>query len=119
MKTTLCYTTTLTLVALLAGCGGGGDGPPMGQNAPVMGAIQVLNNTGMDLAGVEIQTIAGSTVDTTGGGLASGATFLFPNLPAGTYDVLAFPPGSGFQQILRYQDIVVSAGDLTDLTMTP
>ena len=107
------------LAAFAAGCGGGSGGGGQPASGPSSGAIQVLNNSGMDLADVEIHVVGGAKVDEIGGGLAQGATFLFGNLPAGTYDVLAFPPGSGIQKILRYDNNVVAAGQMTDLTLTP
>ncbi len=111
------YAAACALLVLLAGgCGGGGGDSDQG---PTTGTIQVLNNTGVDLADVAIHTPAGVEVDSIGGGLAQGATYSFANLAPGRYDVLGFPPGSGFQQILRYSDTPVSAGQVTDLTMTP
>lgn len=106
------------LTAFVAGCGGGG-----GQATPIQGpntgAVQVLNNTGMDLANVAIYTASGTKIADTGGGLAQGSTYLFGDLAPDLYDVVAMPPGPGFQQVRRFDDNVVAAGQLTHLTMTP
>lgn len=102
------------LSLFLAGCGGGGGGDdPVGT-----GALQVLNNTGQDLAGVAVYQ-SGGKVDEIGGGLAQGASWTFSNLPAGVYDVQAYPPGNPVSMILFYDDNVVTAGGTTNLTMTP
>ena len=121
MNTTIQYVAACVLLAaLVGGCGGGGGGeaPPPVQG-PSNGAIQVLNNTGMDLASVAVYYPGGAQVDATGGGLALGATYLFADLQPGVYDVVAVPPGSGVVQVIRYSDTVVLAGELTDVTLTP
>ena len=111
---------TLALVGAAAmllaiGCGGGGGGDDPAQGT---GSIQVLNNTGMDLADVEIQ-MDGSTVDEIGGGLVSGGSWTFSDLEPGVYDVLAFPGGGGIQVILFFNDNTVQSGQTTNVTMTP
>ncbi|MDJ0976573.1 MAG: hypothetical protein QNJ98_19105 [Planctomycetota bacterium] len=103
----LCGAALLFLTA----CGGGGGG-----DAAQLGALQVLNNTGIDLAEVEIRQ-GGMTIAQIGGGLAQGASWTFDTLPAGQYDVRAFPPGIGM--IMEYLGNTVVGGQTTNLTMTP
>lgn len=101
----------------LTACGGGGGGG----DAPASGAIQVLNNTGLDLAGVAVYQ--GTTkVDETPGGLALGASWTFSTLAPGVYDIQAYPPGtpgSPVSAIMFYLSNTVASGQTTSLTLTP
>ena len=105
----------LAAAVLFTACGGGGGD----DSTPGTGSLQVLNNTGVDLANVQLENADGTMVAEIGGGLAQGATFLFANLAPGSYDVLGFPGGGGVQQILFYTDNVVQAWQITNVTMVP
>ena len=103
----------LVCILGLTACGGGGGG-----DVPATGAIQVLNNTGMDLAGVAVYE--GTTrLDEIPGGLALGASWTFSSLAPGVYDVQAYPPGPGIQPIMFYLSNTVTSGQTTALTLTP
>jgi len=113
---TLRVLTVLSLAALagmLTSCGGGGS-----SDTASTGSLQVLNNTGQDLADVEVwQGI--TKLSEIGGGLAQGASWTFSNLAAGSYDVKAFPGGGGVQLILTYFNVLVLPDLTTPYTMTP
>lgn len=102
------------VLLLGVGCGGGGGD----DSSADTGSIQVLNNTGLDLAGVAVYQ-DGTRVAEIGGGLVSGGSWTFGDLEPGVYDIQAYPPGPGFVAILFYDDNVVNGGQTTNVTMTP